>query len=95
MRRIKDCVLEYCFVIDRSKRAYTALILALIAPAVIFMTGAWIITDIDVSGPYAPMVAAVTQSLVKVLLGITLIIQVKFLLIAAEQYRKAKARLGL
>jgi hypothetical protein len=94
-KRIKFWFVEYYFVINYSRRAYAALVLAVIAPVVIFSIGAWILSDIDASGPYAPMVAAVVHSLAKVLLGMTLIMQVKFFLIAAEQYRKARRRLGL
>lgn len=87
--------MEFCFVIDHSPQAYTAVLLALVAPTVMFAAGAWFIREMDVSGPYAPMVAAVAQSLTEVLLCVTVIVQVKFALIAAEQYRKAKTRLGL
>jgi hypothetical protein len=95
MGHLKSWILEFCFVIDNSGRAYSAIMVAIVAPTAIFAAGAWFIADIGVSTPYAPVVATVTHSLAKVLLGLTIVMRVKCLFVAAGQYQKAKVRLGL
>jgi hypothetical protein len=91
--RIKECFTEFCLVLEASPQMEYSIAAALALPAVVFALGTWVITSLDISGPYGPMVAAVEAPFELIFAALSAILFFCLISKAAKQYRKARARL--
>ena len=93
MTRIKDWFTEFCLVLEITPQLEYLIAAAGAVPALIFAFGTWVITSLDTSGPYGPMVAAVEGPFEMIIAALSAILFFRLASQVAKQYRKARARL--
>ena len=93
MSRIKEWFMEFCAVPEATPRLEYSLAASVALPAFLFAFGTWLITRVDVSGFYGPIVAAVQGPLEIVVTALSMILFVRIASKVADDYRKARARL--
>jgi hypothetical protein len=93
LTRIKDWFTEFCLVLKINPQLEYWIAAAGAVPALLFAFGTWVITSVDTSGPYGPMVAAVEGPFEMVFAALSAILFFHLASNVAKQYRKARARL--
>lgn len=91
--RIKVWFTEFCLVLDRTPQIEYAIAATVVLPALTFAFGTWLVTGLDTSGPFGPMVAAVEGPFEIVFAALSAILFCRLAAKVAKQYRKARARL--
>jgi hypothetical protein len=93
MLRIKEWFVEFCFVLEATPRLEYEMAASIALPCLFFAAGTWLITSLDTSGPYGPMVAAVEGPFELVFAALSTILFVRMASKVAKNYRKARAKL--
>jgi hypothetical protein len=91
--RIKDWFTEFCLVLEITPQLEYWIAAAGAVPALISAFGTWVITSLDTSGPYGPMVAAVEGPFEMIFAALSAISFLHLASKVAKEYRKARARL--
>ena len=93
MSRVKEWFTEFCLVLEITPQLEYSIAAAGAVPALLFAFGTWLITGLDTSGPYGPMVAAVEGPLEMANAALSALLFFRLTARVAKQYRKARARL--
>jgi hypothetical protein len=91
--RIKEWFTEFCLVLEIAPQLEYWIAAAVALPASIFAFGTWVITGLDTSGPYGPIVAAVQAPFDMIFAALSAILFLHLTSKAAKEYRKARTRL--
>jgi hypothetical protein len=91
--RMKEWFTEFCLVLEISPQLEYWIAAAVALPALIFAFGTWVITSLDTSGSYGPMVAAVEGPFEMIFAALSAMSFLHLTSKVAKLYRKARARL--
>jgi hypothetical protein len=91
--RMKGWFTEFCLVLEITPQLEYSIAATGAVPALLFAIGTWVITNLDTSGPYGPMVAAVQGPFEMIFAALSAILFFHLASNVAKQYRKARARL--
>ena len=93
MSRIKEWFTEFCLVLEATPRLEYSIAAVPVVPALFFAFGTWVLSTLDTTGPYGPMVAAMEGPLQIVFAALSAMLLLHMLSRASMQYRKARSRL--
>lgn len=85
--------MEFCHVLEVTPQMEYTVAAAFALPSLLFAGGTWLITSLDTSGPYGPIVAAVEGPFEMTFAVLSGLLFFRLIARAARQYRKARARL--
>ena len=93
MSRMKEWLTEFCLVLEATPQMEYSIAAAVALPALIFAFGTWLISGLDTSGPFGPMIAAVEGPFEMTFAALSVILFFRLAATVAKRYRKARARL--
>lgn len=94
MSRVKEWFTEFCLVLEVTPQMEYTVAAAFALPTLVFAGGTWLMTSLDTSGSYGPMVAAIEGPFEMVIAGLSALLFFQLVARIAKQYRKARARLN-
>lgn len=93
MSHVKEWFTEFWLVLEITPQLEYSIVAAVALPALIFAFGTWLVTGLDTSGPFGPMIAAVEGPFEMTFAALSVILFLRLAAKVAKKYRKARARL--